>query len=289
MRHIIPISGKDSLATAIIQTAHEPEIEYQFVFNETGWELPPVYEWLQKVEKHFGKSIIKIGANLTEIIAAQGILPSQRARFCTRLAKIQPTSKYLGKDEAIVYYGLRADESDRAGHNGSGNIIPQYPLRKFNLGLPQVWAIGQRFDLLPPFFEWPELKSRIREKIGNEVFLAAIARLAPWDYQAIFSWKWRQFNCAACIYSRQYEIIGLHDFYPEIFEKIAIIEDTTGADGFTLQPAKSMREIIDNRDQIIDRRVGQIIKILYKLIQDNIFENHLNPIEQTSCGLLCGK
>jgi hypothetical protein len=34
MRHIILISGKDSLATAIVQRDAEPSHDYEYVFNE---------------------------------------------------------------------------------------------------------------------------------------------------------------------------------------------------------------------------------------------------------------
>ena len=40
MRHIIPISGKDSLATAISQRARFPDVPYEYVYNDTRMELP---------------------------------------------------------------------------------------------------------------------------------------------------------------------------------------------------------------------------------------------------------
>lgn len=57
MRHIIPISGKDSLATAIVQITRDPSLEYEFVFNPTGLELPPVFEWIDNVEKYYGEKL----------------------------------------------------------------------------------------------------------------------------------------------------------------------------------------------------------------------------------------
>jgi hypothetical protein len=56
IRHIIPISGKDSLATALTQIAKEPNIGYEFMFNPTGEELPEVFVWIEKVEKYLGKT-----------------------------------------------------------------------------------------------------------------------------------------------------------------------------------------------------------------------------------------
>jgi 3'-phosphoadenosine 5'-phosphosulfate sulfotransferase (PAPS reductase)/FAD synthetase len=42
-------------------------------------------------------------------------LPSPRARWCTRVLKIQPFEKYVGEDKAISYIGIRGDE-DREGY-----------------------------------------------------------------------------------------------------------------------------------------------------------------------------
>ena len=60
MRHIIPISGKDSLATAIVQKRISPDIEYEYVFNPTGAELPEVFEWLDKVEVYSALVLFRI-------------------------------------------------------------------------------------------------------------------------------------------------------------------------------------------------------------------------------------
>ena len=57
MRHIIPISGKDSLATALLQLQINPQLNYEYVFNPTGAELPDVFDWINRVEKYLAKPI----------------------------------------------------------------------------------------------------------------------------------------------------------------------------------------------------------------------------------------
>ena len=52
MRHIIPISGKDSLSTALVQLAKQPEIDYEFMFNPTGQELPTT-------DSHLNRAILQ--------------------------------------------------------------------------------------------------------------------------------------------------------------------------------------------------------------------------------------
>lgn len=48
-RHVIPISGKDSLCTALIQTTRQPDLEYEFLFCDIGSELPQTYQWLSEI------------------------------------------------------------------------------------------------------------------------------------------------------------------------------------------------------------------------------------------------
>ena len=101
-RHIIPISGKDSLATAIVQMAMEPNLHYEFVFNQTGSELPETFPWLSKVEETLGIHIHRIGADLEGIIASYNyFLPSATARYCTRQSKIEPFEDWIGTSPAF--------------------------------------------------------------------------------------------------------------------------------------------------------------------------------------------
>jgi 3'-phosphoadenosine 5'-phosphosulfate sulfotransferase (PAPS reductase)/FAD synthetase len=161
MRHIIPISGKDSLATAIIQRTRFPEQAYEYVYSDTRLELPETYEWIKKVESTLGIKIKRLGRNLEEIIANYGILPSPRIRYCTREAKIFPMQDYVGKDEAMLYIGIRADE-DRVGAREEINIKVDYPLKTLGLKLADVYAVVNKFNLMPPSFFWERLFNAVR-------------------------------------------------------------------------------------------------------------------------------
>ncbi len=122
-RHLIPISGKDSLATALFQTVHEPR-DYEFFYNDNGAELPETYAWLDKVEKAKGWNIQRLGSDLEGIIAGFDFLPSAQARYCTRLSKIKPMDDWIKDDKAIVYYGLRADEDGIGYQKSTTDITP---------------------------------------------------------------------------------------------------------------------------------------------------------------------
>ncbi|MCY4523312.1 MAG: phosphoadenosine phosphosulfate reductase family protein, partial [Halobacteriovoraceae bacterium] len=57
-RQICPLSGgKDSTALAIYLKSKVPNLEY--VFCDTGAELPETYEYLDKLEAFLGQKIVR--------------------------------------------------------------------------------------------------------------------------------------------------------------------------------------------------------------------------------------
>lgn len=102
MKHIIPISGKDGLATAIIQTVNNPDTDYRYIFNDVGVELPETYKWIELVESVKGWKIERVGENIENIIKKYNILPSRQMRFCTSSGKIKPFEKLFKKQDVTV-------------------------------------------------------------------------------------------------------------------------------------------------------------------------------------------
>lgn len=288
MRHIIPISGKDSLATALFQTAHDRDLDYEFLFNDTGCELPETYEWLDKVERDTGFEIQRVGKDLEEIIRGFDVLPSHKMRYCTRMAKIQPMETWIGKeDKATVYYGLRADE-DRGGYVArSHNIKPAYPLKDFGIDLKGVWTILEVRDLLPPTFFWESLYNRVCEIVGTEDSWPVT--LEPWQKSVLFSGRTRA-NCYFCFYQRQYEYVWLSQTHPDVFDRACAFEDGHGGDGYTWQQGHSLRDLVERSDEIIDHRAKAVARTITQLSQTNLFgDSGETLLASTSCGLLCGK
>ena len=62
-RHIVPLSGgKDSTAMSIYLTRNYPEIDFEFVFSDTGAELPETYNYFERLEHVLGKKVTRITA-----------------------------------------------------------------------------------------------------------------------------------------------------------------------------------------------------------------------------------
>lgn len=281
MRHIVPISGKDSLATAIVvkEILQIPDVEY--IYNDVGADIPDVSDWLARVERERGITIHRIGESLEDIILDQGILPSFRSRYCTRMAKIYPMEDYLGNDPCIVYFGIRADENREGYRQTKKNIIPNYPLQTLGITLEGVYRlIG---DLAPPDFFWQRLYNSVTAYTTEDKLRA----LPKHIHSQLFSWRTRM-NCYFCFFQRQYEWVGLLEHYPDLFWRAVELEESIGAKNFTWNPSKSLRTMALQADQIIDKRARRVAKWVNGIAEVDE-EGISEMINVVSCGLLCGK
>jgi 3'-phosphoadenosine 5'-phosphosulfate sulfotransferase (PAPS reductase)/FAD synthetase len=116
------------------------------IWADTGSEHKLMYQRIEKVESEIRKihprfEIIKLKAeakykgevydNLEKLTIAQKFMPSNQARFCTRLFKIEPIDRYLSEqEECELMIGLNADEENsRVGNWGlQSNVKYTYPL-----------------------------------------------------------------------------------------------------------------------------------------------------------------
>ncbi len=143
MKHVVALSGgKDSTAMALRLAEVEPR-DYLFVCTPTGNEPAKMFEHWLGLGQLLGSPILPITAStgLSGTIRAEGMIPNFRARFCTRIQKIEPYRAWLAANRPITsYVGLRADEEGRAG--GAYGDIPyvemRFPLREWGWGLAEV-------------------------------------------------------------------------------------------------------------------------------------------------------
>jgi len=297
MRYIVPVSGKDSLATALVQLHFEPDLPYEYVFNPTGAELPEVFEWIDRVEIYLGKPIIQVGENLESIIEDNNyFLPSRRARYCTRQSKIEPFEKWIGKEDAIVYYGIRADE-DRGGYvnNRYPNIVSDYPLKRYGYGINEVYQIIESVGLKPPTFFWKYLFDEVCKYFKGEENLRKI--LTQWQIDMLFCWRTRA-NCYFCFNQAKFEWCGLLEFHPELFWNAEKLEHSE-SDYYWCGKDYPLTKIVENKDKIIANRIKKLIRIIKqirnaKIVQTQLFdlatEQGFNDyFKTTSCGLFCAK
>lgn len=142
-KHVVALSGgKDSVAMALRLAEIAPR-EYEYIGNWTGNELPEFRAHLRHVEGLLGKAItpVRYRTDLYGVIDEAKMLPNHRARFCTRMLKIEPTIAYMEALPAgsVLYSGLRADEEVREGFYGE-DLKVVYPMREWGWKLEDVWA-----------------------------------------------------------------------------------------------------------------------------------------------------
>ena len=221
-RHVLSLSGgKDSAALAVYLKDKIPDLEY--VFMDTGYELPETYEFLDRMRAMLGIHITKLkperGFDYWYRIF-KGCLPAPNNRWCTRELKIKPYEAYIGSDRIVSYVGLRADE-DRMGYfSTKDNILPMYPFIEDQLCRDDIINILEESGLgLPKYYEW-------RSRSG----------------------------CFFCFYQQRNEWIGLYDNHPDLFEQACEYE-RNHLDGrtYTWVEGVSLKELLDKRDEIPER------------------------------------
>lgn len=294
MRHIIPISGKDSLATAIVQREREPDLPYEYVFCDVGMELPETMRWMDDVETYLGVTITRPGVSLLSLIEGNNLLPSMHMRFCTDGGKLAPLRKYLGDDDAVQYIGIRADEEHRANQRLSPTTTNKFPLIEEGIDLAGVYALLNERGLTPPSFFWQRLYDEVLDRCSL-TYKTYVSRLPPWHLSSLFSWRSRS-NCYMCFYQRMYEWVGLLEHHPDLFESAERLEKKYGQAGriatrlvmvkdFTLRADGPLANIRLLADQIFWKRVAKV----HKLVVEMRHEPDGNLLGTVSCGAYCGK
>lgn len=214
-RHIVSLSGgKDSTALAIYLRDRIPELEY--VFCDTGEELPETYEYLKKLEAVLGKTIIRLNPDrpfkhYLEIY--RGVLPDARTRWCTRKLKIEPFERFVGDNLVYNYIGIRADEPHRKGYiSTKPNIVPKYPFVEDGITKDDVFRILEESGIgLPAYYEW-------RSRSG----------------------------CYFCFFQQRIEWLGLYNKHPDKFQQAMKMEkvDPESGERYTWSAGESLQELI---------------------------------------------
>ena len=216
VRHILSLSGgKDSTALAIYLKDRIPDLEY--VFADTGEELPETYEYLERLEVLLGKPItyLKADGGFEALLKARnGCLPSPQVRWCTEYLKIKPFERYLGDDLCYNYIGIRADEPHRKGYiSTKPNIIAKYPFVEDGITKEDVIRILEESGLgLPKYYEW-------RSRSG----------------------------CYFCFFQRRIEWVGLLEHHPDLFMKAMSFEkfDPNTGERYTWTAKESLAELMN--------------------------------------------
>jgi len=260
-RQICPLSGgKDSTALAIFLKDKVPNMEY--VFTDTGAELPETYEYLDKLEAFLGAKIVRLNSEKSFDYLLKkngGYLPSARARWCTAEMKIKSYEKYIGDDLIESYVGIRADE-DRMGYiSDKPTIKPRYPFKEFGIDINGVNKILEDAGIgLPKYYEW-------RTRSG----------------------------CYFCFFQRKIEWVGLLERHPELFQK-AVEYEKIGYAGddvkFTWVDGEPLEIIAERAEEIKANHAKRLERELTKKCNRalvDVFKDVVNNDGKEDSCLIC--
>lgn len=200
VRHILSLSGgKDSAALAVYMRDRVANMEY--IFHDTGKELPDTISYLERLEGFLGKKIVRttFGTTFDHLLRVKGgMLPSNHRRWCTEYMKLKPFEDYIGTDFCINYVGIRADE-ERVGYiSHKPNIQAKFPFREDGIKYEGVQRILEHSGLgMPPYTEWGRTRS----------------------------------GCFFCFYQQKIEWVRLKQKYPELFDEAKAYEKPNHING----------------------------------------------------------
>ena len=199
-KHILGLSGgKDSAALAVHMNKKYPDLNIEYFFTDTGYELKETYDFLNKLKTRLDKPIHYINPRNSfdyYLKKYNNFLPSPTARWCTIEMKLKSMEAWLkpaldAGQEIITYVGIRYDERGRVGYKPTNDLIKA----KF------------------PFIEDCVDKDGVMEILES-------SGLGLPDY-----YKWRsRSGCTFCFFQKRSEWIGLKENHPKAFEHAKSLE-----------------------------------------------------------------
>lgn len=291
VKHVLGLSGgKDSAALAIYMAREYPDINIDYFFTDTGYELPEVYEFIEQLESILGKDVLRL--NHSERMVNNDVrvfdkllkehnnfLPSGRQRWCTIRMKLEPFEQwikpYLEQGfEVVSYVGIRADEPWRDGYkpNESQKYLKiEMPFVDDGIKKAGVLSILESAGIgLPKYYEW-------RSRSG----------------------------CTFCFFQRKIEWVRLKERYPLAFEEAKAYEKQaeSSANGetyywlgpneplSTLEDPERIAQIKENHEKAIkrfenkktrerNRRLGMHSMIDESLLIDTLDMDEIYDVEE---------
>ncbi|MEH6626561.1 MAG: phosphoadenosine phosphosulfate reductase family protein [Motiliproteus sp.] len=265
VKHVLGLSGgKDSSALALYVKETRPELDVEYFFTDTGYELPETNEFIDQLEEKLGhinrlneRSLNNIEGRgertFSHLLKENGnFLPSQRDRWCTVQLKLLPFERWVDSfiaDGYTVknYVGIRADEADRTGFMTIEKPIESiFPFKEDGIVKSDIENILQRNGLeLPAYYQW-------RSRSG----------------------------CTFCFYQKKIEWLRLMEKHPDLFEEAKTFEkgegNTTVGEKFYWmgqgQPLSTL-EAPEEKIRIIENHEKQVARFKKKKRRNALLDN----------------
>ena len=233
-RHILALSGgKDSAALAVYMREKYPKLDLEYVFTDSGCELPETYEYLDRIRAvlNIDITVIKPERDFDYWLKYyKGVLPSPQNRWCTRQLKLKPFESFIGGYKTYSYVAIRADEKREGYRSKKENIIPRHPFVEDGIVLNDVISILKDCGLgLPGYYKWrkrsgcyfcfyqTENEWRAQKKFHPREFFKACHYEENHSDGRVYTWRGKKGNKP--IYLRD-----LEDYVPPLDSEIILEE-----------------------------------------------------------------
>ena len=252
-KHILGLSGgKDSAALAVHMNKKYPDLNIEYFFTDTGYELKETYDFLNKLKTRLDKPIHYINPRNSfdyYLKKYNNFLPSATARWCTIEMKLKSMEAWLKPaldegQEIFTYVGIRYDERGRVGYKPTNDLIKaKFPFIEDCIDKDGVMEILESSGLgLPDYYKW-------RSRSG----------------------------CTFCFFQKRSEWIGLKENHPEAWEHAKSLEKeaTENQSKFTWIKDLPLTEL--EKPEVIAKVREQHKKQLEKLRRDKQKTQENNP------------
>ena len=236
-RHILALSGgKDSAALAVYMRDRYPDLELEYVFTDSGCELPETYEYLDRIRAVLNIDITvikpkKSWENYWSLVKVKKTkhgnftyLPTPKNRWCTEVLKLNPYDDWLLKkypgEKINSYVGLRADEPERKGFiSAKANVDSHYPFKEDG-------------------YVYNDIKNLLND--------------SGLGFPSYYKWRSRS-GCYFCFYQTKKEWLGLFKNHPELYRKASSYETVIPEDNikFTWCEDISLEELALQKEEIL--------------------------------------
>ena len=189
-RHIVALSGGVASAWVANWVKNNIEGDKIFYFNDTKWEHPDLYRFLDDLEMALDITITRDnhGMNPEEIFYKNKMLGSNRAPICSKVLKAEQMQKYVIPGDTL-YFGIDGGEMHRAAR-----ITPIYE----RLGCECVF---------------PLIDNRVH-RLDMFKFIESIDIVIPKMYRDGFTHN----NCSGgCVRAGKPQWASLLNTYPEVY------------------------------------------------------------------------
>jgi 3'-phosphoadenosine 5'-phosphosulfate sulfotransferase (PAPS reductase)/FAD synthetase len=158
MKTVVYLSGgKDSTATLLLALKERDDVVA--VFNDTGWEHPITYGYLDYLQTRLNIKIQRTQGDIIELIRSYKKFPFGMGRFCTSGAKVSAMYKwyksqgYYKDGQAESWLGIRLDESVQRGKKYKGMVNDEtHNYREIYPSCPK--SLADHVRLRFPIIDW---------------------------------------------------------------------------------------------------------------------------------------